>query len=69
MESIIRPDGGASKLTVEALTACYRALKQQAPQPVAWTIQIPAGTYKMLWNIQKPMRKKIARMARRLRKV
>lgn len=37
-KSIIRTDGAASPLTVEAMAQTYRALQAQAPQPIAWGI-------------------------------
>lgn len=67
MDSIIRVDGSAPRLTIQAMADLWRALESQAPQPIAWTIRIPAGTYKLLWNMQRPMRKKIARIARQSR--
>lgn len=51
-------------LTVEAIVAFWRTLKQQEPQPVRWTITMSVNTYRHLWNVQKPMRKKLQRMRR-----
>lgn len=45
-KSIIRTDGIAGKLTVEALVQAYRELQAQAPQPVSWAIVIPYRAWK-----------------------
>ena len=45
-KSIIRTDGTAGKLTVEALTQTYRELQAQAPQPVSWAIITPYRAWK-----------------------
>ena len=44
--SIIRTDGTASKLTVEALVHAYRELQAQAPQPVSWAVVLPYRAWK-----------------------
>lgn len=64
---LVKTDGGAPSLTVEAIAEAYRLLRAQVPPPegyiVTWRMSV--RTYRLLWNLQKPMRKKIARMRRK----
>ena len=61
MDSIVRPDGSAPAISIQALVDTWRALKRQAPPPVRWVVYMRYSTY---LSFQKPMRKKMARYAR-----
>lgn len=62
MESIVRPDGGAPPLTIQAIAHMLRSLERQAPPLDRWVVTMRLGTYRALWNTRTPMRRKIARM-------
>lgn len=65
MDSIVRPDGGAPAITIQALIDTWHALERQAPPPIRWVTVMRYRTYLLL---QKPMRKKMARYARSVRR-
>lgn len=54
--------------SVETIATAYRLLKEHAPPPDAWVIVIPDHVRRTLWNMQKPMRKKIVRMEREMQR-
>lgn len=76
MESIIREDASAPALTIQALADTFRQLSQRAAvarssEDIEWVVTMLYDDYlyyrKEAWKSQRPMRKKLARLARTMR--